>query len=927
MFACRVADWREQFKYRIIVRLFYSLLRINNVSMRNQESGKKMNGQLALEFMIVYSIVLVVFVVIFGLVANERSATLGAQEASLMELIAQNVAGGINQALSAGNGYSVSIPLTAGVGTLPYKLFISTTGFISAQTTIGKENITGIATSNARNLVINGAEVSIGNGITLYSTPTYLGDVNFSNIKGTIYVDEPIPSLYSLAGSPILNQKASLKLPYFSGSNSMITAFGSSNSNLEITKNFTLEAWVYLLPQSNQYYPIAGEFGSSAQPFILAVSDNVPVLQINGLNEKAFANASLTQGGWYDLAATYNGTDASLYIDGVPSGENAIANPPTGVANFNIGAAPYSASFFTGYIADVQFYNTSLNQSQLKNIYAAGPTANPKNKLSKLRGWWPLNGNSNDYSGYATPTAQEGLVYQTAIDLNVETPSLAGSGLAGVPLAISSINDTLGGSNSLAISSNYGGSQSTLITSNSPNEKATVQVLPFEGNLSTALNLGGWWPLDMGNSTVIPDFSGNGNSGNFVNGNYFRPNSTTNFLVSQFNGQSSYINGTGIYAFPISNFEWVYPVNYGTSNFQVISEWIGQSYQLGLSTSGNLAIWNGANRYNGPVVPLDKWSLVGFYLNNTVAILYVNGEKESFSASGTLNFPSSATSWIVGWQNCCGNRHFNGSMANIEVYNGLISNNAYQQLYNEGVTGTPLQNYNLTGWWPLSGTVENFAESSAQYDATPNNITYNSIDYNGIVQTNQTELPVFNGNTAYVSIPTSNSIDPIGNFTVIAWANPRAYNLSGGLMCIVCKWGQTASKDEYFTSLGSSGQLFVAIGNGIDEDGHVSNQTAPINSWTQVGLEYNISSGGGTEYGIINGRRFIMSKDSGGSSVPLTPVPLGIGAELGTGTPFRFFNGSIIGVQVYNSTLTPAQIEQLYLQGLPVPESMNVSLG
>jgi hypothetical protein len=886
-----------------------------------------MNGQLALEFMIVYAIVLVVFVVIFGLVANERSATLGAQEASLMELIAQNVAGGINQALSAGSGYSVSIPLTAGVGYIPYTLLVSTSGFISAQTTVGKENITGIATSNARNLVINGALISSSNGISLYSTPTYLGDVNFSNIKGTIYVDEPIPSLYSLAGIPILSQKASLKLPYFSGSNSMITAFSSGYSNLEITKNFTVEAWVYLSPQSVQYYPIAGEFGSSAQPFILAVSDNVPVVQVNGLTESAFANATITQGGWYDLAATYNGVSATLYIDGVPSGGNTIATPPSGVTNFNIGAAPFTASFFTGYIADVQLYNASLNQSQLADLYAAGPTANPTNELSKLRGWWPLNGNSNDYSGYATPTAQQDISYQNAVDLNIETPSLAGRGLGGVPLAIESTNNTLGGSNSIAIDSYNGGLQSTLVTSNNINKTTKIQVLPFQGSLSTTPDLKGWWPLDTGNSTVAPDFSGNGNSGNFIDGNYFSPNSTTNFLTAQFNGQSSYINGTGIYAFPISNFEWVYPVNYGNSNFEVISEWIGSVYQLAINGNGDLVLWNGANDYAGPNVPLNEWSLVGFYLNKTDLALYVNGKKETYSVSGTYLTTPVYNSWIVGWQNCCGNRHFNGSISNIEVYNGLFSNTAYQQLYSEGVTGTPLANYGLVGWWPLSGTAKNLAMASTPNDSTPHNITYNSINYNGIFQKNQTELPLFNGNTAYVSIPTSNAIDPIGNFTVLAWANPRAYNTSGGLMCVVCKWGQTYTKDEYFIGVDGTGQMFVAIGNGVDENGHTSNQTIPINSWTQVGLEYNISGGAGTEYGIINGRRFVMSKDSGGSSVPANPVALGIGAELGYAVPFRFFNGSIVGVQVYNSTLTPAQIEQLYLQGLPVPESMNVSAG
>lgn len=901
------------------MRLFYRLSFVNKVLMEGHEGVGREKGQIALEFMIVYSIVLVVFVIIFALVANERSATLGAQESSLMELIAQNVAGAINQALQAGSGYSISVPLSAGVGYIPYKLMVSTTGLVIAQTSIGKQNVTGIAASSARNLVINGALVSSANGINLYSIPTFLGGVNLSNIKGTIYVDEPTPSLYSLAGKPIAIQKASLKLPYFSGSNSVITAFSSGAPNLAIAKNFTVEAWVYLAPQSNYYYPVAGEFGKSADPFILAVSDNVPLVEINGLSETAFSKNTITEGGWYDLAATYNGVNASLYIDGVLSGSNTIATPPSGIANFTIGAAPATSSFFTGYIADVQLYNASLNQSQLAALYAAGPAATPKSDLHMLRGWWPLNGNSNDYSGYATPTAQRNVSYSAAIDLNIETPSLGGRGIGSVPLAIASTNNTLGGANSIAISSYGNGFQSTLITSNSLKRTVKVQILPFQGDLSTTPYLKGWWPLDVGNSTVVPDFSGNGNSGNFANGNYFRPNSTTNFLVSQFNGQSSYINGTGIYAFPISNFEWVYPVNYGASNFQVISEWIGQAYRLALSTSGNLIVWNGANNYYGPVVPLDKWSLVGFYLNNTVAILYVNGKKESFSTTGTASPSTGATGWIVGWQNCCGNRHFNGSMANIEVYDGLISNNAYQQLYNEGITGTPLQNYNLTGWWPLSGTVENFAESSAPYDATPNNIIYNSIDYNGIVQTNQTELPVFNGNTAYVNAPIGDWIGTNHNLTAAAWF----YSTYGGGPIV----GITSSPpgggwNMPFLSMNSSGYIFGWIWglNPIPFKG-------AFKKWYfgTITYQYNASAGGVEKF-YLNGALVGSSPGTYSPSGAFDYFTTYISGAKTANTP-DYFNGSIIGVQIYNETLTPSEIEQLYLQGMPIPESMNVSLG
>lgn len=882
-----------------------------------EESGRrKIRGQIALEFMIVYTVVLVVFVIMFALIVNERSVTLGSQDSSLMQLIAENVAGGINQALQAGSGFAISVPLSTGIGFIPYKLYISSTGLVMAQTTVGKEVVSGIAASSARSLVVNGSVVNSSSGVYLYSLPTYVGFATLSNIKGTIYVDQHLPSLSALAGPILFNEPSRLKLPYFTGANSMITAFKSAN--LAISKNFTVDTWVYMEPGQG-FTPVAGESSTTAQPFELVINNDLPIIEIDG-SAAASSTYAISPGGWYNIAGTYNGTAASVYIDGALAGNSLTSNVPTGSANFTIGGAGhYPGNYLNGYEADVQLYNAPLTANQISQLYTAGPASNPKSDLGHLVGWWPLNGNSNDYSGYSTPTMQQNVIYTSALGVNIESLSLGGKPIGKLPLAISSTNNILGGSNSLAISTDADGYIGTLLSSNTFSGNARLNVLPYQGNISASANLEGWWPLDMGNGTAAPDFSGNGNSGNFIDGSYFKPNSTTNFLVSQFNGQTSYINGTGIYAFPISNFEWIYPVNYGTSNFQVISEWIGQIYQLALSTSGNIIIWNGANNYYGPVVPLDKWSLVGFYLNDTVAILYVNGKQQSFSITGTTSLPTSATSWIVGWQNCCGNRHFNGSMANIEVYNGLLSNNAYQQLYNEGITGTPLPNYNLTGWWPLSGTASNFANVKSAYGSTPSNIVYNSIDYNGVIQTNQTTLPLFNGNTAYVNAPIGTWIGTNHNLTADAWF----YSTGGGGPIIgIADSLPGGGWNMPFLSMNSSGDVFGWIW-GLSAIAY----KGKFNRWYfgAVTYQYNSTTGGVEKFyvnGVLIGSLSGTYSPSGAFDYFTTYIS---GAKQAN-TP-DYFNGSIIGVQIYNKTLTPVQIEQLYLQGLPTPESMNVSLG
>ena len=51
-----------------------------------------------------------------------------------------------------------------------------------------------------------------------------------------------------------------------------------------------------------------------------------------------------------------------------------------------------------GYLANVQLYNTSLSANELQALYLEGIGGAPVD-LQHLVGWWPLNGNANDYSG------------------------------------------------------------------------------------------------------------------------------------------------------------------------------------------------------------------------------------------------------------------------------------------------------------------------------------------------------------------------------------------------------------------------------------------------------------------------------------------------------------------------------------------------
>ena len=54
--------------------------------------------------------------------------------------------------------------------------------------------------------------------------------------------------------------------------------------------------------------------------------------------------------------------------------------------------------YFSGSISNAQLYNTSLSSNDIQALYQEGIGGAPID-LRNLVGWWPLNGNANDYSG------------------------------------------------------------------------------------------------------------------------------------------------------------------------------------------------------------------------------------------------------------------------------------------------------------------------------------------------------------------------------------------------------------------------------------------------------------------------------------------------------------------------------------------------
>ena len=112
------------------------------------------------------------------------------------------------------------------------------------------------------------------------------------------------------------------------------------------------------------------------------------------------------------VAVTFNGASSTMYLNGRLI---TAATGCTTVAGISYAQTLYIGSYgaggaFNGMISNVQLYNASLTANEIYGLYIEGIGGVPLN-LNSLIGWWPLNGNGNDYSGDLNNGASTGVTY------------------------------------------------------------------------------------------------------------------------------------------------------------------------------------------------------------------------------------------------------------------------------------------------------------------------------------------------------------------------------------------------------------------------------------------------------------------------------------------------------------------------------------
>ena len=203
-------------------------------------------------------------------------------------------------------------------------------------------------------------------------------------------------------GSSPLGIGGSILPAYFNGKTSNITT-----ANPIVTSNTaeTVSAWIHLAATPSGIATVV-----TSEPKGAAQGDAININQGGTDNLYYWVNTGTWNGvsyagplsfnSWYQVAGTFNGLAAVLYLDGVAVNSISLTGNmvmPTGPGY--IGSYGFS-QYFPGSISDVQYYNAALSPNQMMSLYKEGISGVPV-MPSNIVGWWPLNGNGNDYSGYA----------------------------------------------------------------------------------------------------------------------------------------------------------------------------------------------------------------------------------------------------------------------------------------------------------------------------------------------------------------------------------------------------------------------------------------------------------------------------------------------------------------------------------------------
>ncbi len=119
---------------------------------------------------------------------------------------------------------------------------------------------------------------------------------------------------------------------------------------------------------------------------------------------------------WHHVAATVNGTNITLYLDGAQVSSTVYSTRTTNYHLYVGGEGFFSLSWFNGSIDDVLIFNRSLASTEIKSLYNATANQYYNNFTSLPDGQYNFTSYSVSTSGLKNQTAQQQVIIQSTIN-------------------------------------------------------------------------------------------------------------------------------------------------------------------------------------------------------------------------------------------------------------------------------------------------------------------------------------------------------------------------------------------------------------------------------------------------------------------------------------------------------------------------------
>ncbi len=464
------------------------------------------------------------------------------------------------------------------------------------------------------------------------------------------------------------------------------------------------------------------------------------------------------------------------------------------------------------------------------------------------------------------------------------------------------------------------GSVSSVNTSSYAEYDDGANVFNYYENFAGSGLPSGWQELTSSGDTYTWD-----------NGITFTNNGHTNYVSI---GTTSAVSPAGILELGIASGSDARPtIELATTDTQIeggqpiymYEDGYGQSYgmysgdmQFEILTTSYSSISNSKTAYNSPIIEGFAWTATGSQLLEIVPNYNYNN-METVSESNTANSLSTPLYIMLG-------QAASGSYSNVGGYtanwlrtrayppNGVMPSVTPQSMYaikspSNSTYSAPIDIYNSQSSATSSPFQQMVMVNSSYYSKYENN-NLSNVEFtyqNGTVIPSWLEsgnIATFNGVSGNIEIPDSQSLSPTEAVSITAWVK-----LNGA----VSNWASLSTKTHGSSRTWWFGfQPGTTVGVMWDINGNNMDCNLPesaLGKWVFIAVTYNENTG---KILYENNGTTVCTDTSniGVISNPSSPIYLVGDPSWGT------LNGSVANEQIYNTTLSQAQVQQLYLEGL-----------